>query len=314
MKIIRGIVNLKNQFTQCVLTLGNFDGVHLGHRQLLERLYQKGKSLNLPTVVILFEPQPLEFFAQDNAPSRLTSFQEKVIFIEKLGVDYILAIPFTQTFANLSADIFIQEWLIEKLHAQYVIVGDDFRFGLQRKGDVTLLEHYAEQYDFAVEKMPTFIWDHLRVSSTSVREALKNSHFALAQTLLGRRYTIQGDVVHGNALARQLGFPTANIDLHRKKPALQGVYFVQVHDADTDKHYNGVANIGMRPTVDGKIAILEVNLFDFSEDIYGHYLEVFFIEKLREEQKFDSLDDLKQQIAQDVEVAKKMSDKYAITH
>ncbi|OCG18361.1 MULTISPECIES: bifunctional riboflavin kinase/FAD synthetase [unclassified Gilliamella] len=307
MKIIRGITNLKNQFTQCVLTLGNFDGVHLGHQQLINHLIEKGKQLNLPTVVMLFEPQPLEFFSPNNAPSRLTSFQEKVIFIEKLGIDYIIAIPFTQTFANMPASHFIQDWLINKLQAKYITIGDDFRFGFERKGDITLLQQYARNHDFAVESMPTFVWNNFRISSTAVRQALLNCDFELAHCLLGRNYTIQGRVVHGNALARQLGFPTANIHLHRKKPALQGVYLVKVKNSCCNQTYYGIANIGIRPTIDGKKAILEVNLFDFSDKIYGQYLDITFIQKLRDEKKFDSLAELKQQITQDVCTAKKIS-------
>lgn len=307
MKIIRGIANIKNQISQCVLTLGNFDGVHLGHQQLINHLITQGKRLNLPTVVMLFEPQPLEFFCPDNAPSRLTSFQEKMILIEKLGIDYIIAIPFNQTFAKMSADDFIQDWLINKLQAKYIAIGDDFRFGYERKGDINLLEHYAQTYGFAVESIPTFVFDHLRVSSTAVRKALFNNDFQLAHCLLGRNYAIAGRVIHGNALARQLGFPTANIHLHRKKPALQGVYLVKVKNSCSQQSYHGIANIGIRPTIEGKKAILEVNLFDFSGDLYGQYLDVTFVKKLRDEKKFNSLTELKEQITQDVCTAKKIS-------
>ena len=309
MKIIRGIDNLNNEFTQCVLTLGNFDGVHLGHQQLINHLIEQGKKLNLPTAVMLFEPQPLEFFSKQNAPARLTSFKEKVQLIEKLGIDYIIAVPFTQTFANMSANAFIQDWLINKLNAKYIVIGDDFQFGRDRKGDINLLQQYTQNNHFSVESMPTFVWNNLRISSTAVREALFNSDFELARCLLGRDYAIQGRVVHGNALARQLGFPTANIHLNRKKPALQGVYFVKVKNCCSNQYYHGIANIGIRPTIEGKKAILEVNLFDFSGDIYGQYLDVTFVCKLRDEKKFDSLADLKQQISQDVCTAKQISAK-----
>ena len=309
MKIIRGIENLNNEFTQCVVTLGNFDGVHLGHQQLINHLIEQGKKLNLPTVVMLFEPQPLEFFSKQNAPARLTSFKEKVQLIEKLGIDYIIAVPFTQTFANMSANAFIQDWLINKLSAKYIVIGDDFQFGRDRKGDINLLQQYTQNNQFSVESMPTFVWNNLRISSTAVREALFNSDFELARCLLGRDYAIQGRVVHGNALARQLGFPTANIHLNRKKPALQGVYFVKVKNCCSNQYYHGIANIGIRPTIEGKKAILEVNIFDFSGDIYGQYLDVTFVCKLRDEKKFDSLADLKQQISQDVCTAKQISAK-----
>ncbi|PXY94064.1 bifunctional riboflavin kinase/FAD synthetase [Gilliamella apis] len=308
MKIIRGIDNLNNEFTQCVLTLGNFDGVHLGHQQLINHLIEQGKKLNLPTAVMLFEPQPLEFFSKQ-APTRLTSFKEKVQLIEKLGIDYIIAVPFTQTFANMSANAFIQDWLINKLNAKYIVIGDDFQFGRDRKGDINLLQQYTQNNQFSVESMPTFVWNNLRISSTAVREALFNSDFELARCLLGRDYAIQGRVVHGNALARQLGFPTANIHLNRKKPALQGVYFVKVKNCCSNQYYHGIANIGIRPTIEGKKAILEVNIFDFSGDIYGQYLDVIFVCKLRDEKKFDSLADLKQQISQDVCTAQQISAK-----
>ncbi len=308
MKIIRGIDNLNNEFTQCVLTLGNFDGVHLGHQQLINHLIEQGKKLNLPTAVMLFEPQPLEFFSK-RAPTRLTSFKEKVRLIEKLGIDYIIAVPFTQTFANMSANAFIQDWLINKLNAKYIVIGDDFQFGRDRKGDINLLQQYTPNNHFSVESMQTFVWNNLRISSTAVREALFNSDFELARCFLGRDYAIQGRVVHGNALARQLGFPTANIHLNRKKPALQGVYFVKVKNCCSNQYYHGIANIGIRPTIEGKKAILEVNLFDFSGDIYGQYLDVTFVCKLRDEKKFDSLADLKQQISQDVCTAKQISAK-----
>ena len=308
MKIIRGIENLNNEFTQCVVTLGNFDGVHLGHQQLINHLIEQGKKLNLPTAVMLFEPQPLEFFSKQ-APTRLTSFKEKVRLIEKLGIDYIIAVPFTQTFANMSANAFIQDWLIKKLSAKYIVIGDDFQFGRDRKGDINLLQQYTQNNQFSVESMPTFVWNNLRISSTAVREALFNSDFELARCLLGRDYAIQGRVVHGNALARQLGFPTANIHLNRKKPALQGVYFVKVKNCCSNQYYHGIANIGIRPTIEGKKAILEVNIFDFSGDIYGQYLDVTFVCKLRDEKKFDSLADLKQQISQDVCTAKQISAK-----
>ena len=309
MKIIRGIDNLNNEFTQCVVTLGNFDGVHLGHQQLINHLIEQGKKLNLPTAVMLFEPQPLEFFSKQNAPARLTSFKEKVQLIEKLGIDYIIAVPFTQTFANMSANAFIQDWLIKKLSAKYIVIGDDFQFGRDRKGDINLLQQYTQNNQFSVESMPTFVWNNLRISSTAVREVLFNSDFELARCLLGRDYAIQGRVVHGNALARQLGFPTANIHLNRKKPALQGVYFVKVKNCCSNQYYHGIANIGIRPTIEGKKAILEVNLFDFSGDIYGQYLDVTFVHKLRDEKKFDSLSELKEQITQDICTAKEISAK-----
>lgn len=313
MEIIRGIQNLPNHFKQCVITLGNFDGIHLGHQALIERLKQVGKQLNLPTVVMLFEPQPLEFFSANNAPSRLMSFQEKCHFIKQLGIDYLLVISFNQTFANMGAQTFIEQGLIEKLQAKYIIVGDDFRFGAKRQGGATLLKQYADNGSFILESLPSYIIEGQRVSSTAIRQALYNNDFAVAATLLGRPYTIQGRVIHGNQLARQLGFPTANIHLHRKQPALHGVYFVKVKNLCLNQCYQGIANIGIRPTINGKTAVLEVNIFDFNQTIYGQYLEVEFVEKIRNEVKFESLTALQAQIQQDICIAQQIRAKLQTT-
>lgn len=310
MEIIRGIYNLSDRFNRCALTLGNFDSIHLGHHALISRLKQIGKENNLPTVVMIFEPQPLEYFNADNAPSRLMSFREKYLFIKKLGIDYLLVIPFNQTVANMAAVEFIEQGLIKQLKAQYIVIGDDFRFGAGRQGDANLLQHYADKHYFVLESLPTLIFEQQRISSTAVRQALLNNNFKLAKGLLGRDYTIQGRVVHGNQLARQIGFPTANIHLNRKKPALHGVYFVKVKNLCSKQYYDGIANIGIRPTVNGKTAILEVNIFDFNQDIYGQYLEVQFIEKIRDEVKFDSLVALQTQIKQDICIVEQIRAKF----
>lgn len=306
MEIIHGLYNLCRRFNQCVITMGNFDGIHLGHQVLIERLKQVGQAKQLPTVVILFEPQPLEFFKPTEAPSRLMSFKEKCQFIQSLGIDYILVITFNQTFANMSAQAFIEQGLIAQLNAQYIIVGDDFRFGAKRQGDIELLQQYADKGSFGLENLSTCVINEQRVSSTAVRQALLDDNFALANMLLGRPYAIKGRIVHGNQLARQLGFPTANIHLQRKKPALHGVYFVKVMSDYFEHDYFGIANIGIRPTINGKTAILEVNLFDFDQNIYGQYLQVEFIEKIRDEAKFDSLSALQAQIEQDICIAKQI--------
>lgn len=306
MEIIRGLNNLPADFSQCAVTLGNFDGIHLGHQALIERLKTVSRNKNLPTVMVLFEPQPLEFFSADNAPARLMSFQEKCHFIQGLGIDYIVAIPFTQRFANMSAQAFIEQGLIAKLRAQYIVIGDDFRFGAKRQGGSALLKQYAEQGHFGLESLPTYFIEDQRVSSTVIRQALFNDDFAFAKMLLGRPYTIEGRVIHGNQLARKLGFPTANIRLHRKQPALHGVYFVNVKNSCSNQQYQGVANIGLRPTINGKTAVLEVHLFDFEENIYGQYLTIEFIKKIRNEVKFDSIAALQQQIAQDVCIAQEI--------
>ncbi|XKM12999.1 bifunctional riboflavin kinase/FAD synthetase [Orbaceae bacterium ac157xtp] len=310
MKVIRGLINLPQNFQQCVLTLGNFDGIHLGHQALIERIKEIGKAKGLPTVVLIFEPQPTEFFKQLEAPARLSSFYEKYTFIKSLGVDYLVAIPFNHSFSQLSAQLFIEQCLISKLKAQYIVIGDDFRFGAGREGGAELLNHYANFNKFSVQAMSTYAINGERVSSTSVRKALANNDFQHTKKLLGRPYSIQGKVIHGNQLARKLGFPTANIHLNRLKPALHGVYFVKVDNVCNNEVHYGIANIGIRPTINGKVAILEVNIFDFNQDIYGQYLQVEFIKKIRDEVKFDSLADLQLQIAQDICIAEQIKAKF----
>lgn len=309
MEIIRGLYNLSNSFSQCVITLGNFDGIHLGHQALITRLKLVAKAKLLPTVVMLFEPQPLEFLRPDAAPSRLMSFQEKYRFIQALGIDYVVVIPFNQTFANMSAQNFVEDGLIKQLKAQYIVVGDDFRFGAKRQGSADLLKQYADNGFFTLESLPSYIVEGQRVSSTAIRNALYADDFAQAKLLLGRVYTIEGRVIYGNQLARQLGFPTANIHLHRKKPVLHGVYLVKVRNSCSNHYYYGIANIGIRPTINGKTAILEVNIFDFNQTIYGQYLQVEFIEKIRDEVKFESLSALQAQITQDICIAKQIKAK-----
>lgn len=306
MEIILGLYNLNHRFNRCVITMGNFDGMHLGHQALIHRVKQIGHAEQLPTVVMLFEPQPLEFFKPENAPARLMSFKEKCRFIASLGIDYILVMTFNQTFASMSAKSFIEKGMIDQLMAQYIIVGDDFRFGAKRQGDIQLLKHYASNGRFALESLPTYVINNQRVSSTAIRQALSDDNIQLANMLLGRNYTITGKVVRGNQLARQLGFPTANIHLNRIKPALHGVYFVNVRNMHSNYNYNGIANIGLRPTINGKTAILEVNLFDFDQDIYGQTLQVEFVEKIRNEVKFESLFALQHQIEQDICIAKQI--------
>lgn len=309
MKIIRGFYNFHHNFDKCVITLGNFDGVHLGHQALIKRLKHVGNEKHLPTVVMIFEPQPLEFFCRDSAPARLTSFQEKYLQIERLGVDYLFVIPFNQKIANFLAPIFIEQILIQKLQAQYVIIGDDFKFGLNRQGNATLLNKYVQQGKFEFESLPSYLLGEERVSSTAIRQVLAQSKFKNAQALLGRPYSIFGKVVYGNQLARTLGFPTANVHLHRKNPALHGVYFVEVTGQCLNEIKYGIANIRIRPTINGKHAVLEVNIFNFDQQIYGEYLDITFVEKIRDEIKFNSLEELQKQIKQDVCIAKQIQAK-----
>ena len=304
MELIRGIYNLRARHHGCVLTIGNFDGVHRGHRALLEQLKYEGRRLGLPVMVMVFEPQPLELFAADKAPARLTRLRDKARYLAEAGVDYLLCVRFDPRFAAMSAQAFVAQLLTEKLGVKFLTVGDDFRFGAGRQGDFTLLQKAGAEYGFTVQSTPTFHEGGLRISSTAIRTALKNDDLGLAERLLGHPYSISGRVVHGDALGRTIGFPTANLPLKRLVAPVSGVYAVQVHGLGPSP-LPGVANIGTRPTVSGVRQQLEVHLLDVAMDLYGRHIEVVLSAKVRNEQRFASLDALKQQIANDVVTTRK---------
>ena len=303
MKFIRGIHNLNEQHRGCVLTIGNFDGVHRGHQALMSRLCEEGRKRNLPVVVMVFEPQPLELFAGDKAPARLTRLREKLRYLAEAGVDKVLCVRFDRRFAALSAQSFISELLVEKLDVKYLAVGDDFRFGAGRQGDFLLLQKAGAEYGFDVVSTETFCDGGKRISSTAVRQALAADDLALAQSLLGHPFSISGRVVHGDALGRTLGFPTANLPLRRSVSPVKGVYAVEVRGL-TPEPLPGVANIGTRPTVKGLRQQLEVHLLDINMDLYGRHIDVVLKQKIRNEQRFASLEALKEQIAKDVVTAR----------
>lgn len=303
MKFIRGIHNLNEQHRGCVLTIGNFDGVHRGHQALMSRLCEEGRKRNLPVVVMVFEPQPLELFASDKAPARLTRLREKLRYMAEAGVDKVLCVRFDRRFAALSAQRFISDLLVEKLDVKYLAVGDDFRFGAGRQGDFLLLQKAGAEYGFEVVSTETFCDGGKRISSTAVRQALAVDDLALAQSLLGHPFTISGRVVHGDALGRTLGFPTANLPLRRSVSPVKGVYAVEVRGL-TPEPLPGVANIGTRPTVKGLRQQLEVHLLDINMDLYGRHIDVVLKQKIRNEQRFASLEALKEQIANDVVTAR----------
>ena len=300
-KIIRSLSRWQQP---CVVTIGSFDGVHLGHQQLLLTLQAEGKQRGLPTVIVTFEPQPAEFlFAGSKCLARLTRFREKFKALAALQPDYVLVLRFNAELAALTAEDFITKILSQGLQAKHILVGDDFRFGHARMGDFTLLKQAGEKQGFTVAAMPTFTLTGERVSSTRVRKALAEGNQELAARLLGRPYTMEGRVVRGDQRGRQLGFPTANVRVQRTTTPLQGVYAVRAH-LPKGECVNGVANLGMRPTVNGVRTLLEVHLLDFNQDIYGQSIQVEFCHKLREEQRFSSLDELKIYIAKDVEAAR----------
>jgi len=281
------------------LTIGNFDGVHLGHQALLTRLLAAAKLRGIPSAVVIFEPHPREFFTPDQAPARLTSLREKLELLAELGVDRVHICRFNSQFAQMSASDFIAA-LYQKLAVKYILIGDDFRFGRGRSGDFGLMEKVAGQRNFTVEAMHSVLYDGLRVSSTAVRAALAAGHMRAATRLLGRPYSISGRVVHGDKLGREIGFPTANVQMKHNRPPLSGIFVVRV----TGEHIpalHGAASLGVRPTVhkNGR-AVLEIHLLDFAQEIYGQHLRVEFLHKLRNEEKYPDLKSLTQQIALDV--------------
>ncbi len=303
MELIRGLHNLKPRHHGCVATIGNFDGVHLGHQAVIGQLAEKADELCLPAVVITFEPQPMEYFRPEAAPSRLTRFREKIYALRRYAVDRVLCLHFNRKLASLSPEAFIQQVLIEGLGVKYLVVGDDFRFGQKRAGTVAHLQAAGQQHGFQVVNMHTFEIDDERVSSTRVRQALQKGDMAAAERLLGRDYRMSGRVAHGNKLGRELGFPTANIHLHRRFTPLQGIFAVEVFGLE-EEPLQGVASLGNRPTVDGTRTLLEVYIFDFEQEIYGKHIQVSFLHKLRDEEKYDTLEALKQQIERDVQNAR----------
>lgn len=302
MELIRGLHNLRAHHQPCVLTLGAFDGVHLGHQRVLKRLIDISKELGVPSTIAVLEPLPREYFAPAEAPPRLMSFREKFLALRDVGLDRILRIRFTKALSDISATDFIERIFVNQLGVRYMVIGDDLRFGRDRGGDFNLLCRMGEKHDFKVEASDTFAIDGERVSSTRIRQALLNDDFELAERLLGRPYQINGKVVYGAQAGRSLGAPTANMELHRYRAALAGVYAVEVSGASNTLHY-GVANIGTRPTMGDLVkAILEVHLLNFRGSLYGKSLKVRFRKRLREERKFPSIDDLKTQIHKDIDL------------
>lgn len=278
-----------------VVTIGNFDGIHLGHQELLKTTTRLAQEKNLKSVLLTFNPYPQQYFQQEQAPAKLTSIREKLYLLQSLALDYVCCLSFNKKLSELSAKQFIEDVLIKKLNAKIIIVGEDFRFGFKREGDVDLLKSYASLH---VIVQPAIIQHDERVSSTRVRQALRGADFNHAQALLGYPYFMLGKVVHGNKRGRLLGFPTANIALRHRALPLHGVFAVNVYV--DEKPFLAVANIGRRPTVDGKTVLLEVYLLDFSGDLYGKLLRVEFLRKIRDEKKFDSIEGLKAQITEDV--------------
>jgi riboflavin kinase/FMN adenylyltransferase len=286
------------------LTIGNFDGVHRGHRAMLDRVVAKTRELALPCMVLTFEPHPREFFSPLAAPARLSRLREKLELIAEAGIQRTHVLRFGAQLAALAADRFIEDVLVRGLGMRWLLVGRDFRFGARRAGDFALLESAAARLGFGLEAMPEVLQGGERVSSSGVRAALASGDLARAAQLLGRAYSMSGRVAHGEKLGRTLGFPTANIVL-RRRPPLAGIFAVEAELEETHAVLRGVASVGRRPTVKENAApLLEVHLFDWNGDLYGRHLRVKFLAKLRDEQKYDGLDALRSAIGQDVAQAK----------
>lgn len=305
MRLVRSVESAGVKETGCVLTIGNFDAVHKGHQQILSRLCEKGKSLGLPAVVMTFDPHPEEYFVKNNGASRLTDTGTRFFAVAETGVDLMISLRFDRSLAETSAEDFVLEKLVKQLGVRFVLVGDDFRFGKNRQGDLALLRKLGAQSGFAVEDTATVLADGERISSTRIRNLLEVGELTAAQELLGRPYNLVGRVTYGQQLGRQWGFPTLNLSIHHK-PAITGVFAVRVRGLGGKAVY-GVANLGKRPTVGGLKTLLEVHVFDFDQNIYGERLCVEFLEKIRGEQKFDSFEELKAQITRDADQARTMT-------
>ncbi|QCU90760.1 bifunctional riboflavin kinase/FAD synthetase [Thiomicrorhabdus sediminis] len=314
MQLIRGLHNLPRFSAAlengCAMTIGNFDGVHSGHLQVLKALRKKAEQLAIPSVVMIFEPLPIEFFSPQKAPVRLMNLREKLKALTDTGIDYVICVHFNQLFAELSAAQFIDQVLVKQCRVRHLVVGDDFRFGKSRQGDFALLQSCGQTNGFEVVDMPTFDIEGERVSSTRIRQALidndeQRPDLAQVKKLLGREFTFNGRVIHGQKLGRTIGFPTLNINPKRKQMPVMGVFAVRVNGL-SDKPWPGVANIGIRPTIEGLRPSIEVHLFDWQEDVYGRHIEVVLQQFIRPEMKFNGLDELQKQIQIDAQAARQL--------
>ncbi len=302
MQVFRGIPERAEH--GCVLTIGNFDGVHRGHQALLAKLTDKARATGLPSAVLTFEPHPREFFAHDNRPRRLTSLREKIQLLAGRGVDRLYIARFNTRFAELTAEQFIEDVLIHGLGVRHLLIGDDFCFGKARKGNFAMLQAVGQQAGFSVESMHTLVHEGERVSSSAVRAALLEGDMPHAARLLGRPYSISGRVMHGAHIGRTIGFPTANTQPTHRSPPLLGIYAVSVEGL-ADRPWPGVASVGVRPTInDAGRPTLEVHLFDWNADCYDAHLRVNFLVKQRDEERYDNLADLTAQIARDADQAR----------
>ncbi|HEX3943200.1 MAG TPA: bifunctional riboflavin kinase/FAD synthetase [Rhizomicrobium sp.] len=302
MELVRGLHNVSRTHQGCVLTVGNYDGVHLGHQKMIGVLKQRAAELRSTATVLVFEPSSKEFIDPEGAPPRLTRWREKFLALAAQGVERLVTLRFDECMRAMTPESFVK-LIRDDLGTRHIVVGNDFRYGCNAVGTIDSLRAAGAARCFGVEQIAPFVFDGVRVSSTAVRERLGNSDFAGAARLLGRPYRMLGRVVPGRELGRALGFPTANLRLMRRRPPVQGIMAARVHGIEAQA-LNAVASLGTRPTVDGTDMLLEVHVFDFAGDLYGREIEVEFVAKLRDEVKFDSLDALVVQMKLDAAQAR----------
>lgn len=289
-------------FDKAVITIGTFDGVHMGHRQIIDKLKAEAQAIGGETVIITFHPHPRKVVSSAILGIRLiTTLEERIALLRDLGIDHLVVVPFTEHFAHQSADEYIEHFLVEKFRPHTIIIGYDHRFGRDRAGDYRLLESRAREFGYHLLEIPKHVLENISISSTNIREAILHNDIATADTLLGYEFFFSGVVVHGDKLGRKLGYPTANLRITDEEKIIpgDGIYAVHAQPQGYTNRLNGMMSIGFRPTVAGKSRVIEVNLFDFDKDIYGQVLKVFVKKYLREERKFDSLEALVAQIDQD---------------
>ena len=311
MYLIRGQHNLelfKSRYPNIKLcgTIGNFDGLHIGHQAILKKIKNNSEKFNAKTIVFFTEPHAAEYFAKirdinADTPPRISPWREKVKLLEKNEIDFAFFLKFNDSLRTMSPENFISE-ILESINLVTFTVGDDFRFGQDRKGDIELLRNWGKEKNILIENTETILFDSQRISSSRIRKALTENNFDLAENLLGRPYTFSGKVVHGQHLGRTIDIPTANIWLPKQKLPINGVYAVECYL--NNQIIQGIANMGVRPTIGGSSPVLEIHLFEFDKDIYSERLIVKFIKKIRDEKKFDNLDMLKLQIQEDILIAK----------
>jgi len=305
MKLVRHLVDLP--YTELaggsVVSIGSFDGLHVGHRQLLDRVLSKSAELGVPSIVMSFEPTPKEFFSAANPPARLMRFREKFAALEEYGIDIFYCPRFNPAMRGIRADVFIRQILVHGMNARHIVVGDDFRFARKREGSIEDLLRTSSALQFDVERVPSIIKDDVRVSSTAIRSALADGNVSRANSLLGRPYRMSGRIIEGRKVGRTLGYATANVDLRRRQSAVLGIFAVRVSGL-AEGSIDGVASVGTRPTFDLEKPLLEVHLFDFDRNVYGEFIHVDFIAYLRKEEKFESVDELVAQMNKDAENAR----------